>query len=76
MTGTLAQRVRQWLRRCDTLFLRLFVLLWLALAGSHLVAFHLVGSSLAPPAGVPEPQTVALVMAGLLACAAVRRRVT
>ena len=53
MTGTLAQRVRQWLRRCDTLFLRLFVLLWLALAGSHLVAFHLVGSSLAPPAGVP-----------------------
>ena len=38
----------------DTLFKRLFVLMWVALVGSHLIAFVVVNSVFAPP-GVAAP---------------------
>lgn len=46
-----------WLRRCwrDTLFKRLFILLWVTLVGSHFLAFSLVMSQMARPEGGGGP---------------------
>lgn len=48
--------MKRW--RGDTLFLRLFVLMWLALAGSHLAAFLTVRGVHAPPGGPGGPLPV------------------
>ncbi|MBI5259848.1 MAG: HAMP domain-containing protein [Burkholderiales bacterium] len=38
----------RWLRRFDTLFVRLFLLMWLALVASHLVAWNVVAGHVLP----------------------------
>lgn len=49
-------KLPDWLRRCwrDTLFKRLFILLWVTLVGSHFLAFSLVMSQVGRPDGGHE----------------------